>query len=126
MGADPPKRRFHRDLIGRLLVGEVDVITVRDPEEHLGFAGQTVLTEKFVVMARGHELSLKEDEETFDGIDRERRARELLRKVHKGGLPPCQREPICGPCFDRGRIRSGQFFPWFGSSGLLRGRSGHA
>lgn len=53
---------FTATLIKQLRGGEVDVATVRDPEEHAGLAGQTVLREKFVaVMPVGHELSRRPD-----------------------------------------------------------------
>ena len=53
---------FTAALIEQLGRGEVDVVTVRDPEEHPGLAAQTVLTEKFVaVLPAGHELSRRRE-----------------------------------------------------------------
>lgn len=49
---------FTATLIEQLRSGEVDVATVRDPEELSGLAGRTVLREKFVaVIPVGHELT---------------------------------------------------------------------
>jgi DNA-binding transcriptional LysR family regulator len=53
---------FTATLIDQLRAGDVDVATVRDPEEHSGLAGQTVRSEKFVaVIPAGHELSQRPD-----------------------------------------------------------------
>lgn len=45
-------------LLEQLRNGEVDVVTVRDPEDEAGFASQAVLTERFVaVLPVGHALA---------------------------------------------------------------------
>lgn len=49
---------FTATLIEQVLSGEIDVATVRDPEEYSGLAGETVLSEKFVaIIPAGHEFS---------------------------------------------------------------------
>lgn len=49
---------FTANLIEQVLSGEIDVATVRDPDEYSGLAGETVLSEKFVaVVPASHEFS---------------------------------------------------------------------
>jgi DNA-binding transcriptional LysR family regulator len=58
---------FTATLIEQVLSGEIDVATVRDPDDHPGLAGETVLTEKFVaVLPAGHELSFRPEISGFD------------------------------------------------------------
>lgn len=58
---------FTATLVEQVSSGDVDVATVRDPEDHSGLDCQTVLREKFVaVLPAGHELSRRSE---LNGLD---------------------------------------------------------